>query len=377
MNKRLESLDILRGMDLFLLTCLGGIICSAGDAFQWGWLSGAAEQCEHVEWTGFHVWDQIMPLFMFMAGVSIPFAFSRYREERRSGGQIYWRIFRRFAALWVLGMVCQGNLLNLIPGDFKPYSNTLQTIAAGYLVSSLMFLHTKPRTQIITALFLLAAYWAAMSFISVEGCGGGDFSRDGNLCEWVDNHVLGRFRHYAEVAPDGTVSVPVWYRYTWILSTLNFIVTVMSGMFAGEVLCGRRHHDVSKALFLVVLGAVCIAAGLLWNLQMPIIKTIWTSSMTVFSTGISFVLMGVVFYVVDCLHWTYGLGWLKYFGMNSILVYMIGNFVSFNGIADRFIYGLGNYVTGPVYDFIVSVCGTLLFTWLLRILYRNKVFLRV
>lgn len=374
-SNRLQSLDVLRGFDLCLLFCIGGIIVKASEAFQLPWLKAVAEQCEHVRWEGFYVWDQIMPLFMFMAGVSIPFAFTKYRRDNWSDKQIYWRIGKRFIILWILGMVCQGNLLTFIPGEFKWYSNTLQTIALGYAVSAVLYLNTKPKTQIIIAIALMLLYWAAMMFIRVDGYGGGDFSKNGNLAEWVDRTVMGYSRHCTQRNPDGSFTFPTWYRYTWLLSSLNFIVTVMSGMFAGEVLIKKDKTGNQKALFLITLGAICIALGLLWGLQMPIVKKIWTSSMTLFSSGISFVLMGAVYWYVDVKHWK-GLGWLTVFGMNSIFVYMLPNFVSMSGIAGRFLSGLQNYIPEPTYLFWRELAGAVLLYFLLKLMRDKGIFLK-
>jgi len=375
-NKRLKSLDALRGFDLFLLFCLGSIIVLGANAFEWSWLKALSVQCDHVDWQGYRIWDQIMPLFMFMAGVSIPFAFSKYREQNWSRKQIYWRIIRRFLVLWILGMVCQGNLLTFIPGEWKWYSNTLQTIAVGYLVSSLMFLNTKPRTQIITAFGLTLAYWAIMTFVRVDGYGGGDYSPDGNLAEWIDRTVMGYSRHCTERTPDGGFIFPDWYRYTWLLSSLNFIVTVMSGMFAGEVLKNKEKNGNQKALFLISLGAICIIAGLLWGMQMPIVKKIWTSSMTVFSSGISFVLMGVFYWIID-VRGCKGFNWLTAFGMNSIFVYMIPCFLSFRDIAGNFLKGLLNYMPESSYLFYREIAGAILLYMVLKIMKEKGIFLRV
>ena len=73
-----------------------------------------------------------------------------------------------------------------------------------------------------------------MQFITVDGYGGGNYTPQGNLAEWIDNTVLGRFRDTAQVI-DGKVVVADWYHYTWILSSLNFGVTVLTGLFAGYI----------------------------------------------------------------------------------------------------------------------------------------------
>ena len=63
----------------------------------------------------------------------------------------------------------------------------------------MLFLHVRLSVQIGTAVALLLAYWGAMQFITVDGYGGGNYTPDGNLAEWVDRTVLGRFRDAAVV----------------------------------------------------------------------------------------------------------------------------------------------------------------------------------
>ena len=91
----------------------------------------------------------------------------------------------------------------------------------GYLISAMLFLHVRLSVQIGTAVALLLAYWGAMQFITVDGYGGGNYTPDGNLAEWVDRTVLGRFRD-AAVVENGQIVFAGSYRYTWILSSLNF-----------------------------------------------------------------------------------------------------------------------------------------------------------
>lgn len=134
---------------------------------------------------------------------------------------VYRRIGKRVLLLWVFGMMCQGNLLALDPDRVYLYSNTLQSIAMGYLIASLLFLHVRIRVQIGIAASLLLIFWGAMEFITVGNYGGGSYTPDSNLAEWIDRTVLGRFRDGATVE-NGEVIFATWYRYTWILSSLNF-----------------------------------------------------------------------------------------------------------------------------------------------------------
>lgn len=373
--KRLESLDILRGFDLFMLTAFGPVLYAFSATGKYGWLAPVLQQCRHARWEGFYAWDMIMPLFMFMAGVSIPFAFGKYREENRSNGKIYLRILKRVLVLWVLGMVCQGNLLDFDIHTLKLYTNTLQSIAVGYLFASIFFLNTKPRTQIGIAAFLLLAYWALMTFVKIGPYGGGDFTRDGNLCEIIDRKVLGIWRHYATLDEAGNVCFSNGYRYTWILSSLNFVVTTMTGVFSGMVLKSKERTQKNKMLTLLVAGVAMIAAALVWNIQLPIIKTIWTSSMVLFTSGIAFLMLDLFYFLVDYKGWKKGLEWLKYYGTNSILAYMLAE-VSFACIFNPVLGGLEKYVGAAWYHFIVETCYVVLCFFVLRYLNKHKIYLR-
>ena len=221
---------------MFFLVAFGAVLTSLCEAM--GWTSAAA-QMEHAEWAGFHVYDIIMPLFMFCSGVAIPYAFAKYRgKDAEPRGKAYARIGRRFVTLWVLGMICQGNLLQLEPLWMRWYSNTLQAIAVGYAVSAILFVNCRTRTRLTVALSLLVAYWALMEFVSAGGCGGGSYAPVTNLCEWVDRTVLGVHCDHVYISSDGTWAFKDGYTYTWILSSLNFVVTVLCGVFAGEILRG-------------------------------------------------------------------------------------------------------------------------------------------
>ena len=230
-RQRLESLDALRGLDLFFLVALGPLLRTLVRAIDSPHLDGVNWCLRHVDWIGFSPWDLIMPLFLFMSGISIPFALSRFKGEADKSKLIY-RLCKRVLLLWIFGMMCQGNLLSFDPDHLYLYTNTLQSIATGYIAAALLFLYTGRKTQIVLCVALLLIYWAAMKFISIDGYGGGNYTPEGNLAEWIDRTVLGRFRDGASVE-NGTIIFAEGYYYTWILSSLNFIVTVMTGLFAG------------------------------------------------------------------------------------------------------------------------------------------------
>lgn len=372
-SKRLESLDALRGFDLFFLVALGPLMHSLARTANVEWLNESMWVFSHVSWEGFSPWDLIMPLFLFMSGISMPFSLSRYKSisDKRP---LLRRLAKRILLLWIFGMMCQGNLLALDPNTIYLYSNTLQAIATGYLITALLFLFTSRRTQIITAVVLLLVYWTAMQFITVDGYGGGNYTPQGNLAEWIDNTVLGRFRDTAQVI-DGKVVVADWYHYTWILSSLNFGVTVLTGLFAGYIAKDKIEEKKKLKLYFGT-GITMVIAGWLWNFQMPIIKTIWTSSMVLVSSGYCFLLMGLFYYWIDYKGHRSGITWLKVYGINSIVAYMLANVVNFRCIGESLFYGLEQYM-GSYYSFLMTLWNIGAVYVIIWFMYKRGIFLKV
>ena len=372
-SKRLESLDALRGFDLFFLVALGPLMHSLARTANVEWLNESMWVFSHVSWEGFSPWDLIMPLFLFMSGISMPFSLSRYKSisDKRP---LLRRLAKRILLLWIFGMMCQGNLLALDPNTIYLYSNTLQAIATGYLITALLFLFTSRRTQIITAVVLLLVYWTAMQFITVDGYGGGNYTPQGNLAEWIDNTVLGRFRDTAQVIA-GKVVVADWYHYTWILSSLNFGVTVLTGLFAGYIAKDKIEEKKKLKLYFGT-GITMVIAGWLWNFQMPVIKTIWTSSMVLVSSGYCFLLMGLFYYWIDYKGHRSGITWLKVYGMNSIVAYMLANVVNFRCIGESLFYGLEQYM-GSYYSFLMTLWNIGAVYVIFWFMYKRGIFLKV
>ena len=373
MKQRLDSLDALRGFDLLFLVAISDLLEELAEVIDKPWMHSLMQYFTHKTWDGFSTWDLVMPLFMFMAGVAIPFALSRYRE----GGDrkpLYLRLGRRVLLLWIFGMMVQGNLMALDPHRIYLFTNTLQAIAVGYFFSALIYLHTNWKTQIGIAVGLLLAFWAAMEWITLGSYGGGDYTPHGNLAEGIDMMVLGRFRDTAQII-DGQVVVRESYTYTWILSSINFVVTVLSGVLAGQALKSALKQR-AKLCILFGVGTAMVALGWTWDLVHPVIKHIWTSSMVLVSSGYCFLLMGLFYWWIDCRGHNKHLTLLKVYGMNSITAYVVSHVISFKSISRSLFFGLEQYV-GDYYDFLIQFSNIAILFLILYLLYRNRIFLRV
>ena len=366
---RLASLDILRGFDLFLLVFFQPVFVALARQMNMSFLDSILYQFDHEVWEGFRFWDLVMPLFLFMTGASMPFSLSKYIGTTGSYWPVYRRILKRVFLLFIFGMIVQGNLLGLDATHLYLYSNTLQSIAVGYLIAAVIQLHFPFKWQVGITLLLLLVYWIPMTFL-------GDFTPAGNFAEQVDRCVLGRFRDGVFWNEDGTWSFSPSYNYTWMWSSLTFGVTVMLGAFAGKIMKEGKANRKRVVQTLLVVGLALVGLALLWSLQMPVIKRIWTGSMTLLSGGYCFLLMALFYYWIDYKGYTRELNWLKVYGMNSITAYLLGEVVNFRCVAASVSYGLEQYL-GGYYSVWLTFANYLIVFLLLRVMYKRGLFLKV
>src|ERR1035441_9742617 len=81
MAKRIASIDALRGFDMFWIAGAEEIIHAIYKVWPNATTAALDAQFEHVPWIGFHFYDLIFALFVFMVGVVLPFSLTRRREE--------------------------------------------------------------------------------------------------------------------------------------------------------------------------------------------------------------------------------------------------------------------------------------------------------
>jgi len=360
---RVISIDALRGFDMFFI--IGGerIFASLHNVFDKPVTAQIRTQLTHVKWEGFRFEDLIMPLFLFIVGVVMPYSFDKRLDAGDGKMRLYLHILRRTVILFVLGMIAQGNLLEYDLSTLHIYSNTLQAIAVGYIIAAIIMLNLGLRWQIATTGILLVLFWALMMLVPVPGPGAGVLTPDGNLAIYIDRVIFGSFI-------DGT-DPP----YTWILSGMTFACTVMLGVMAGHLLRSDK-VGIRKVLWLLAAGGGCIVAGLLWNLNFPIIKHLWTSSFVLFSGGLCFMLLALFYLVIDVLgfrKWAFG---FVVIGTNAIAVYMATHLINFRNIGGVFVEGLEKYA-GNWYPLIYALAGFAVVWLILWWMYRKKTFIKI
>lgn len=362
-KERVISVDALRGFDMFWI--MGGDMIFMGfDNVFHNKISGFLKvQMDHVEWLGFHFYDIIMPLFLFVVGISMVYSYRKRFSTETSDKALWKHTIKRIVILWILGMMVQGRLLSYDIDQMQFYTNTLQAIASGYLIATIIILYMPVIYQIATTLGLLLAYWAIVALIPVGGTTLGAYTPDGNVPFIFDYYILGRFHDATE--------------YTWIISSLNFGATTMLGVFCGYMMQSHLDKKVKLKNYLI-FGVSLILIALIWNIWHPIIKKIWTSSFVLFSGGICVLLLALFFLIIDIWNVRKGTKWMIILGSNAIFGYVAWHLFShsFIDIAHTFIVGVKPWI-GNWYDSLRYFGGFMVIFLLMWYMHKNKTFIKV
>lgn len=393
-QRRLHSLDALRGFDMFWIISGEGIFHGIASVIKqkyslqqssidWQikitndvtpierFFITISNQLHHTVWNGFTFYDVIFPLFIFIAGVSMPFSYSKKLEQSAINKSIikkdiYQSLIKRTVILILLGMVVNGAL------QFTGYENTrfasvLGRIALSSFFAAIIYLNCKLRTQIIWFVGILLGYWAAMVLIPVPGYGAGVLTPEGNLAGYVDRILLPGKLHRKVYDPEG------------ILSTIPAIASALLGVFAGQFLRKWQHNWISAriSLYLFISAIVLLTAGKLWSHAFPINKNMWTSSFVLYAGGWSVLLFALFYLIIDDAgykKWSRPFVWI---GTNSILIYMAAHVINFEWTSQFLFGGLINQAPPPWHPALIWTGVALIQLAALYFLYRKKWFLKV
>lgn len=374
---RLLSLDALRGFDMFWIMSGEGVVHALAKATGWPlmvWMSG---QLHHTEWNGITFYDMIFPLFLFIAGVSMPYSMGNkvakqgvaypYLLPSSSKGEIYRSMIRRTIILLFLGVVVNG-LFKFNGLENTRFASVLGRIGLAWFFAGVIYLNFSTRGQILWFCILLFGYWAAMELIPVPGYGAGVLTMNGSLESYIDRLLLPGRLHDKVHDPEG------------ILSTIPAIGTAMLGIFTGQFLKfeSAKWPMWKKGVCLFAVGILFIGLGMLWNLAFPINKRLWTSSFVMFVGGWSLVFLSVFYLVIDVAGYKKWAFPFVLIGVNSILIYLASEgMVDFQHTANFFFGGIISHLAQSWQPVWAAVSIVFVQLALLYFLYRNKIFLKI
>jgi len=364
--KRLQSLDALRGFDMFWIT--GGEAIFTGLAAVTGWpvLKWWAGQLDHVPWHGFHFYDMIFPLFLFIAGISFPFSLAKRTVNNDSRMSIYRHVIGRGVILVLLGILYNNGVkFNL--GELR-YGSVLGRIGLAWMFGALIFMNAKPAWRIVWLCSLLIGYWILMVLFPAHDLGSTDiFSQEGNLASHIDRLLMPGKLYRGNHDPEG------------LFSTIPAIGTALLGMFTGEFMMSKYLSDkpLKKTLFLVLAAIALMIIGKVWDLAFPINKNLWTSSFVCFVGGLSLLLFSIFYLIIDV--WQYK-KWAFFFvviGMNPITIYLANRIINFRAATKFFFGGIADLMPETWAELINGIGITAIGWIFLYILYKKKIFLKV
>src|SRR3954453_15721735 len=110
-SKRIDSIDALRGFDMFWIIGGDHLLRSLPDIHDNVVARTLADQMEHVPFAGLHAYDLIYPIFVFIVGAAIPFSLPKV-VEREGRPSALRRVIMRGLILFLLGVFYMGGIAN-------------------------------------------------------------------------------------------------------------------------------------------------------------------------------------------------------------------------------------------------------------------------
>ncbi|WP_281541751.1 acyltransferase family protein [Maribacter aestuarii] len=305
-SKRLFSLDVFRGLTMFLLVAeAAGFHHNFSELAEGTVFSGLAHQLHHHPWNGLRFWDLIQPFFMFIVGVAMPFSL-RKRLATGSRKDVTRHILRRCFLLFAFGVLLHCVYSHALVWELW---NVLVQLAFTILIAyALMSLPAKTQVAVSIGLLVLTELMYRMYNPSAPYAQGHE-----SFGSFIDSLVMGQVN-------DGY----------WVF--VNFIPTAAHtiwGVICGQLLLSKK-NAANKIRPFLIWGGIALVLGFIMDFAgiTPIIKRIATSSFTLASGGIAILTLALFYWGIDVKGKKKK--WMQIFsvvGTNSIFIYLFSETV--------------------------------------------------
>lgn len=307
-KQRLLSLDVFRGATVAAMILVNNP----------GSWANIYPPLAHANWHGCTPTDLIFPFFLFIVGVSIAYAMGSKKLDPSTHKSTLIKASKRALILFGLGL-----FLSLFPKVFTDpieafatvrIPGVLQRIGVVFIISAFIFLKNSEKNIIKILIGLLIAYWAMMTFIPVPGVGYANLEKETNLGAWFDRLVLTEAHLWKSAKtwdPEG------------ILSTIPAISSCLFGVLVGVYLRRKDITDSVKVSWLFSIGILALLAGLVWDLQFPINKSLWTSSFVLYTGGWATILLSLAYWMIDINGYKKFTRPFVVYGVNAITVFFL------------------------------------------------------
>jgi predicted acyltransferase len=338
LNQRFYSLDVFRGATV----CLMILVNNPGS---WAHIY---PPLEHAPWHGLTPTDLVFPFFLFAVGNALSFVMPRLRgtKQKPGGDAIFWKkIIKRSLLIFLIGLFLlwwpfvRWSDDHLIFRQWVDPNNpesgirilgVLQRIALCYFFGSIIIYYFKPRKAFYVGLILLLLYW----LLCIIGNPSDPFSLSG----WFGTDIDKRILHIPHMYKGEGVA----FDPEGIMSTMSAIVEVIFGYLVGDYI--QKKSKIPESLVdneaannygpyqmlsgLFVAGVAMILTGFCWDIIFPINKKIWTSSYTIYTSGLATITIATMIYLIEYRNVR---GWLTkffdVFGKNALFVFALSSFL--------------------------------------------------
>lgn len=328
---RLVSLDAFRGFTIASMV----LVNNPGD---WNNIYGPLE---HAKWNGWTFTDFIFPFFLFIGGVSMTMSLGKRAEAGDDKPALLRQLAKRAAIIFLIGFAL--NLIPLFHIHTVRIPGVLQRIALCTLFAAPIVVYFDWRKQLMWIVGLLALYSVIELAIPVPDVDGnvhrGSLEPGQDVGAFVDRIVFGKHLWFTSKVwdPEGLVS------------TIPALCSQLFGVLTGRWIATKQSLE-KRANGLFLGGIACLLLGEVVDLTfMPINKSLWTTSYSIFMTGWALLIFGGFFYVMDATPSEqvksvthklfkpfniYGMNALFIFALSGLIAKMAG-FIKIDGVSLR------------------------------------------
>jgi predicted acyltransferase len=362
-SNRILALDVFRGITMFLLIAEGALLYRhLLDAGSEGILHSLALQFHHHPWHGMRFWDLIQPYFMFIVGVAMPFSYANRVRKGQSKAKITRHILIRCLILFFLGIILHcGYNGKLVFELWNVLTQLSFTILLAYL-----FMNRSLGLQIALSIGVILLSDLLYRFTSIPGYDQ-PFVKGENFGSFMDMVLMGK------------TSGGGWVAINALPTAAHTIRGVITGKILQQEGSGRRKIRIFLvgALLLLIVGYMLDLTGI-----SPVIKRICTSSFIFISGGWTLLSFAIIYFITDLRSWTGWTGLFLLFGTNPIFIYMFSQTIGHQWMNDFVLIFTSGGLTwmglpDPVILIINSLVVLALQAYILRFMFRNKVFIKI
>ncbi len=391
MTKRILSIDIFRAVTMLLMVFVNDLWTLHSVP---GWLEHASANED-----GMGLSDIVFPAFLFIVGLSIPFAIGSRMTRGDSTYSILFHILKRTLALVLMGffMVNKENFNNQVPHNLTSIWGILMIVAFFLIWNNYESKKIFGRIPVwlfqaagIAILLLLAVtyrggtpddpqwmrphWWGILGLIgwAYLVCAGIYLFSKNRMWIIIMAWVILNAMNLLEVAGDG-IPLP---RLLLIVSASNHVL-VMSGVLITLIYLRMRDRDRIEIfeLIVVLLAALYIVYGFAIRPYGGISKIMATPSWTAICAGISMVVFLVIFIIADVLHYSKWASIIMPAGQSTLTCYLVP------GLLYPVVYPLQQLLPDSLLTGLAGLAKSLLFAlvvviitgWLQKIHIRLKI----